>query len=449
MGHRARRICLFVSRHPVGHFPSIAEPFASAAPLYPLLTGGLAALLRIGHRVPFPPVSRMGRACSRADEAILNWSIKSDAIGPTLNLSYAAGMIAILGAAFLLGATPQWRRGRGAVALVLVGLSPAFLMTFLDTFHPQDVLAMGLVLAACGAALRGRPLLTGVLLGLAITSQQFALLAIAPLLVATQPRHRMSALGATIAAVGLIDLPMVIVTAGRALGPAIVGSSRVTAAGANTLARGGTVLFAAGIHGAALFLVSRLAPLAATAALSLYVARQWRGRAASPGNLLLLVAACLGIRLVFEVNLFGYYFMAVGMALVAADALNGRLRPSVLGWMALTAAAFNLVPWGFFSNWTVFGNHYHADAPGAIAVLATAVGVVAAFRRRFAWWLPAGILLVVLTCIPELWGRSAGSGVLPTWAWQLILVPTALFLAVNPLLARRDEVVVDRTELNS
>jgi Glycosyltransferase family 87 len=433
----------------VGHFPTIAEPFASTAPLYPLLAGGLSALIRIGHHVPFPPASRMGHGCARADEAILKWSIRSSAIGPTLNLSYASGILAILGAAFLLSATPQWRRGRSAVALALIGLSPALLMTFLDTFHPQDVLAMGLVLAAGGATLRGRPLLTGALLGLAITSQQFALLALAPLIVAAEPRHRRSVLGATAVAVALIGLPLVIVTSGRALGPVIAGSSRVTAGGANALAHGGTILFATGVHGAAVFIVSRLVPLAATAGLSLYVARRWGSRPVPPGDLLSLVAACLGARLVFEVNLFGYYFMAVGVALVAADAVAGRLRPTVLGWLALTAGAFNLVPWGFFSNWTVFGNHYHADVPGAIAVVATVVGVGAVFRRRLAWWLPAGILLVVLTCIPELWGHTAGLGILPTWAWQLILVPTAMLLAVQPLVVRREEPVVGHAHLES
>ncbi len=42
-------------------FPGIADPFAFISPLYPLLTGALTAILRIGHHVGFPQSDRTGK----------------------------------------------------------------------------------------------------------------------------------------------------------------------------------------------------------------------------------------------------------------------------------------------------------------------------------------------------------------------------------------------------
>ena len=46
-------------------------------PLYPLLSGGVAALMRIGHSVPFPTQQQMGLHCSSAIIAMYHWSVRS------------------------------------------------------------------------------------------------------------------------------------------------------------------------------------------------------------------------------------------------------------------------------------------------------------------------------------------------------------------------------------
>src|ERR1035438_9457021 len=50
-------------------------------------------------------------------------------------------------------------------------------------FHPQDLLAMGLILCGVASVLRDRWVLAGVLMGLALTSQQFSILVLVVLLV--------------------------------------------------------------------------------------------------------------------------------------------------------------------------------------------------------------------------------------------------------------------------
>ena len=52
-----------------------------------------------------------------------------------------------------------------------------------------------------------------------------------------------------------------------------------------------------------------------------------------------ILATSLALRLVFEVNLFGYYFMATAVALVALDIVVGHVRVETIGWI-LAAAAF-------------------------------------------------------------------------------------------------------------
>src|ERR1700677_2595474 len=70
------------------HLNDLASPFALAAPLYPIVSARLAALLRIGHDVAFPTTQQFGPHCDRAFTAMFNWSAKSDAILPTIRLGY-------------------------------------------------------------------------------------------------------------------------------------------------------------------------------------------------------------------------------------------------------------------------------------------------------------------------------------------------------------------------
>ena len=60
--------------------------------------------------------------------------------------------------------------------MVFVSLVPVVWEPVLLIFHPQDLACLGLALIGSAFALRHRWVWAGVFLGLAITSQQFALL---------------------------------------------------------------------------------------------------------------------------------------------------------------------------------------------------------------------------------------------------------------------------------
>jgi hypothetical protein len=58
------------------------------------------------------------------------------------------------------------------------------------------------------------------------------------------------------------------------------------------------------------------------------------------------MALCLTFRLVFEVNLLGYYFMAVAVMLLLVAVSRGRGGVYLVAWLALVALAFYPLPWG-------------------------------------------------------------------------------------------------------
>lgn len=415
-------------------FPGIADPFAFISPLYPLLTGALTAILRIGHHVGFPSRTALGSHCSNAFVAMFRWSAAASSIVPTINLSYLVWPVLLTGTVIVLRSGGRGRRGWEPVTLLILAVSPPTVMCLVDFFHPQDVLALGLALIALGLTLRGRWEQSGVLVGLAFAAQPFALLIAAPLLVLAPTRKRVAYLAYATATVALIDLPLIILTSGRALKPSLFGSNLVAVGGpANFRSHGGTVLWETDVRGFPLLVLSRLMPILLAMALAWWASRRLSHRALEPANLVAIVATSLSLRLVFEENLFGYYFMALAVALVVLDALSGRIRGEVIAWIGLVTLAFNPVHWGLFSNWTPWGQQFFEWLPPTLMGCAALIILADALRHRFRWYISAWLILVALTCEPQWWGPSVGSHVLPNWAWQVILVPLGVILASGPL----------------
>jgi hypothetical protein len=210
-----------------------------------------------------------------------------------------------------------------------------------------------------------------VLLGLALTSQQFPWLILAPLFVVvpTGRRSRL-AVGAVVAAT-VVDLPLILVTSGRALGPAVLGS------GSSPSPVGGTVFWEFHLHGASLITVSRLLPILIAMVLAGWALRRLGPGVLRPVPLLSLLATALTLRLVFEVNLWGYYFFAATLMLIVLNVVRGRVQLSLVVWVVFVALAFD----------------------------------------------------------PVAWGSDVLAQEIPRWLWQLILVSSALALAADPLLA--------------
>jgi hypothetical protein len=97
------------------------------------------------------------------------------------------------------------RIARGA-ALMLCVANPMTLST-LESGHPEELLGGVLCVAAVLVAMRGRPIWAGVLLGLAVANQEWALVAVGPVLIAL-PRARIRALIAGGTAAALVLLPL-------------------------------------------------------------------------------------------------------------------------------------------------------------------------------------------------------------------------------------------------
>jgi hypothetical protein len=95
-----------------------------------------------------------------------------------------------------------------AVALILCVANPITLAA-LEAGHPEELLGAALCVAAVIAATRNHGIWAGVLLGLAIANDEWALVAVGPVLMAL-PDRRMWALSAAAAVAGAIMLPLFI-----------------------------------------------------------------------------------------------------------------------------------------------------------------------------------------------------------------------------------------------
>jgi glycosyl transferase family 87 len=113
---------------------------------------------------------------------------------------------------YVLLARQRAREVAGAVVLLFL-LNP---VTFraLHWGHPEELLAAALVVAAGLAALQRRPLLTGLLLGLALATKQWTLLAV-PGVTLMLPAHHLRSLLLAAVVVGAFSAPFAIADAGR------------------------------------------------------------------------------------------------------------------------------------------------------------------------------------------------------------------------------------------
>ena len=139
-----------------GAGPYIYESGMSGAlPLFPLVVAPLVAVgdalsLSIGHPypVPFPTM----------------WLL----LAPMLALILVAYALVLRG---VLGSLGGWRRSRLAVSAGVMGAIPLLLFG-----HPEDLIALSAVLAACRYLLNGRYDASALCLGAAIASKQWAVL---------------------------------------------------------------------------------------------------------------------------------------------------------------------------------------------------------------------------------------------------------------------------------
>jgi hypothetical protein len=417
--------------------PPIAYPATFVAPLWPLLSGAVEALTRIGHTAPFPSQAALGPHCSTALKAMYKWSVSSEAVASTLRLAYLSWLVLMAGVVALLRAVGRGRRGWEPATLILMACIPTVWTPLVQYFHPQDLVAMGLLLGGLACIQRGWWISAGVLFGLAVTSQQFALLVLVPLVMVAPKDRRVRFLAAAIGTAAIVLAPLVALTSGRALRAVLVGSG-------NTVSFGGTVVWEMHLHGSLLVAVSRMLPIFLALALGWWVARQIGLAALNPVPLMSLIATSLSFRLVFEENIFGYYFMALAVALVALDVINGHIRGQVVAWLGLVTLAFSPVSWGFMSNSVAWGLQEREFLPFVLMAIALLLVVRDVRRGQIRWYLVGWLVLVTLAFARIPWENPPFRHALPSWFWQIVLVSTGIVLAVGPLLS----CVRDRPDLH-
>jgi hypothetical protein len=252
--------------------------------------------------------------------------------------------------------------------LSVIAISPPVSMCLLEYFHPQDVIAVGFMCVGVAAALRNSWGWSGVAVGLALLTQQFAVLALIPLLFVATRNHRIRFLSTGSLTVLAGAVPLLVVTSGRALHALVIGTGSSTSVG--------TLLVETHLRGALLHSVSRGMTIALVLGLCVLARRKYGATLREPHLLISLIATSLALRLVFEVNLWGYYFAAASIMIVMLHVIERRVSLSLITFFVVisyASADFGLV-----------------NRPSFIAV--------------------------------------------PVWLWQIILVPWILILASRPLL---------------
>jgi hypothetical protein len=308
-----------------GYLPSGALGYAPTAPLYPLLSGGIAALLRIGHSVAFPTEAQLGLHCLTSTSAINEWALRSGAWAPTLRIGFVAWIALTLGVIAILRTSGRGRSGWEPATLIILACVPPIAMCLVEYFHPQDLLALGLALLSLAAARRNNWVWSGIFLGLALVSQQFALLIFAPLLLLVPSQLRFKFVGVAVLSGAAVAVPVILLTSGQAFSSVVVGTGESSASN--------SWLVQTGIHGTLLFALSRFLPIAFAIALSWWAYQRLGQKLFDPVPFLSLTATCVAFRLVFEINVWGYYFMATAVLLVVLDIICGRIRITLVAWL--------------------------------------------------------------------------------------------------------------------
>jgi hypothetical protein len=332
------------------------------------------------------------------------------------------------GLVWLLRSVGRGRSGWEPTTLLLVAALPTVWLSYEMYFHPQDIVAMGFTLAATGCALRKQWIAAGVLIALAAFTQQYALLVALPLLVVAPGRQRVRYFVAALISAAVISLPILGLSSHSAASYVYFGS------GDNASGIGGTVVWEWGLHGFPLLLVSRILPLLCSLLLSLYVLKRAGSAAAmEPALLLSLLAVSLSFRLVFEDNIFGYYYLALSVMLIVLDVVRGHIRETVVAWIVMVSLVYTestIIVWR--QSWDQDARRWIPVIAGVVALLL----ILRSVRRHKIGWNVAmwgGVVVTALIMLPVSSDPFSHPST-PAWVWQLILVAIGLALAAGPLL---------------
>jgi len=311
--------------------PAASVVYQTPAPLYPLISGGLAAIARIGRSLPFPTSATLGKGCATAVAAIYQWSFHSGALAPTLLLGYLGWLALLAGVASLVRALGKGGTRLEVVTMALVACLPSVYMPLLQFFHPEDLLATGLALMGVALVLRDRWWGAGLLLGLAVLSQQFTLLIFLPLLVLAPRTKLPRIIGGAACSFAVVGVPLLVITSGRAITSILVGTGDVGATN--------VTFYGIPFHNSIALATLRLIPLGLGAIVAWWALRRLGARTLEPVALLALLSLSVGLRLAFEISLFGYYLMSVSVLLLLLEVALGRIKVFYIVWTGVATWA--------------------------------------------------------------------------------------------------------------
>ena len=308
------------------------------APLYPLLASSVLAVTRPGASVPFPDGRVMAGTCTHSTAAVRLWMARSHSVQDVAHVGLLAWFPLLAGFVLVLRAAGRGRRRAEVVGVMILAVLPPVLASLHTFFHPEDLLAIGLILGSLAAGMRSRWLVAGVVVGLAITAQPFAVLAAVPLCVIAPPRDRLRVgLGAVIG-VGVVAVPVALFTY-HGLTNAFLGAGTFLATTRTLI---GLLHLPDRVLGAA----SRGVPVIGAALLALWYRHRMGDGVLRPDRLVAVVGTALGLRLVTEVFFFGYYLAAVAVMLLVLELVVGRLRMATVAFFVMSGIFFPLVDEG-------------------------------------------------------------------------------------------------------
>lgn len=307
----------------------------------------------------------------RAPFAVLGYQLGGGEL-----LVYQLGTLPCLFAAGLLGtylARAAAARGQGRLTCVAISglpfLNPATLAS-INNGHPEELLAGALAVGALLAAARGRPAWTGLLLGLAVSTKQWAVLTLVPVLLAAPAGRRLRVALIAVGAAFALTAPLVAANADRFADNArqAEGATHhvsrysvwwLLSSTENETVSIGNEVHTVTVHRLPRFVAGLGRPL--TIALALLLGGLYTRRRSRPENLLALLALVFLLRCVLDPSDNAYYHLAFLLSLLAWEGLTMSGLP-VLTLMSATALwvtfrhALLVTPAldnGFYLTWTL------------------------------------------------------------------------------------------------
>lgn len=281
--------------------------------------------------------------------------------------SYRLGAIPCLVAAGLVGVvlprtfSPASRRGAVSILVVLLAVASPAATSAVELGHPEEVLCAALSVLAVVAAMRGRVVATAVLLGLALATKQWAVIALPPAVLAVGRPYRWRVAAAAAGLAALLTLPQALADPS---GFASVSQHAATSTN-DTFVQSWWYLFAHTLPG---WLARSTHPAIVLAAFPLTVIAYRRGLRAE--DALPLLALLFLVRCVFDPVDNYYYHLPLLMALLAWDVKMLRRLP-----YATLAATLSLIVTNSFLEGTAASAFY------LLWTASLAVALVAVLRR--------------------------------------------------------------------